>query len=52
MHGTLGEIKVHEDKGDGFIEGFRQNHLGSVQEEGNLRVDGLQDPEGNSRFFI
>ncbi len=33
-------------------EVFRQNHLGSVQEEGNLRFDVLQDPEVNSRFYI
>lgn len=37
---------------DEFIEVFRQNHLGSVQEEGNLRFDVLQDPEVNSRFYI
>ena len=34
MHVTLVEINVHEDKVDEFIEVFRQNHLGSVQEEG------------------
>ena len=37
MHVTLVEINVHEDKVDEFIEVFRQNHLGSVQEEGNLQ---------------
>ncbi|EFP8845292.1 autoinducer-2 (AI-2) modifying protein LsrG [Shigella flexneri] len=42
MHVTLVEINVHEDKVDEFIEVFRQNHLGSVQEEGNLRFDVLQ----------
>ncbi len=52
MHVTLVEINVHEDKVDEFIEVFRQNHLGSVQEEGNLRFDVLQDPEVNSRFYI
>lgn len=51
MHVTLVEINVHEDKIDEFIEVFRQNHLGSVQEEGNLRFDVLQDPEVNSRFI-
>lgn len=51
MHVTLVEINVHEDKVDEFIEVFRQNHLGSVQEEGNLRFDVLQDPEVNSRFI-
>ncbi|MCZ6127774.1 antibiotic biosynthesis monooxygenase, partial [Escherichia coli] len=52
MHVTLVEINVHEDKVDEFIEVFRQNHLGSVQEHGNLRFDVLQDPEVNSRFYI
>ena len=52
MHVTLVEINVHEDKIDEFIEVFRQNHLGSVQEEGNLRFDVLQDPEVNSRLYI
>ncbi|EQB8366785.1 antibiotic biosynthesis monooxygenase [Escherichia coli] len=52
MHVTLVEINVHEDKVDEFIEVFRQNHLGSVQEEGNLRFDVLQDPEVNSRFDV
>lgn len=52
MHVTLVEINVHEDKIDEFIEVFRQNHLGSVQEEGNLRFDVLQDPEVNSRFIF
>lgn len=51
MHVTLVEINVHEDKVDEFIEVFRQNHTGSVQEEGNLRFDVLQDPEVNSRFL-
>lgn len=32
MHVTLVEINVHEDKVDEFIEVFRQNHLGSVQD--------------------
>lgn len=50
MHVTLVEINVHEDKVDEFIEVFRQNHR-SVQEEGNLRFDVLQDPEVNSRFL-
>ncbi len=51
MHVTLVEINVHEDKVDEFIEVFRQNHLGSVQEEGNLRFDVLQDPEVKSPFI-
>lgn len=52
MHVTLVEINVHKDKVDQFIEVFRRNHLGSVQEKGNLRFDVLQDPEVATRFFI
>ncbi len=50
MHVTLVEINVHEDKVDEFIEVFART-TGSVQEEGNLRFDVLQDPEVNSRFL-
>lgn len=52
MHVTLVEINVHEDKIEQFIDVFRQNHLGSVQEEGNLRFDVLQDPDTPTRFYI
>lgn len=52
MHVTLVEINVHADKVDQFIEVFRHNHLGSVQEAGNLRFDVLQDPEVPTRFVI
>lgn len=31
---------------------FFARTTGSVQEEGNLRFDVLQDPEVNSRFYI
>lgn len=31
---------------------FSPEPPGSVQEEGNLRFDVLQDPEVNSRFYI
>ena len=51
MHVTLVEINVHEDKVDEIIEVFRLNHLGSVQEEGNLLFDVLQDPEVHSPFY-
>lgn len=51
MHVTLVEINVHEDKIDEFIEVFART-TGSVQEEGNLRFDVLQDPEVNSRFIF
>ena len=52
MHVTLVEINVHADKVEQFIEVFRHNHLGSVQEKGNLRFDVLQDAEIPTRFYI
>ncbi|WP_312951623.1 (4S)-4-hydroxy-5-phosphonooxypentane-2,3-dione isomerase [Superficieibacter sp.] len=52
MHVTLVEINVHDDKVEQFIDVFRQNHLGSVQEAGNLRFDVLQDPDAPTRFYI
>lgn len=42
MHVTLVEINVHDDKVEQFIDVFRQNHLGSIKEPGNLRFDVLQ----------
>ncbi|MBC3381310.1 (4S)-4-hydroxy-5-phosphonooxypentane-2,3-dione isomerase [Serratia fonticola] len=52
MHVTLVEINVHDDKVERFIEVFRQNHLGAIQEQGNLRFDVLQDPDIPTRFYI
>lgn len=50
MHVTLVEINVHDDKVEQFIDVFRQNHLGSIKEPGNLRFDVLQDPQVLTRF--
>lgn len=52
MHVTLVEINVHDDRIEQFIEVFRQNHLGAIQEKGNLRFDVLRDPEIPTRFYI
>ncbi|WP_058914266.1 (4S)-4-hydroxy-5-phosphonooxypentane-2,3-dione isomerase [Entomohabitans teleogrylli] len=52
MHVTLVEINVHDHKVEEFIDVFRHNHLGSIQEEGNLRFDVLQDPQIPTRFYI
>lgn len=52
MHVTLVEINVHDDKVEQFIDVFRQNHLGSIKEPGNLRFDVLQDPQVLTRFYI
>ncbi len=45
MHVTLVEINVHDDKVERH-RCFRQNHLGSSKEPGNLRFDVLQDHPG------
>ncbi|KAA8999265.1 (4S)-4-hydroxy-5-phosphonooxypentane-2,3-dione isomerase [Affinibrenneria salicis] len=52
MHVTLVEINVRDDKIDEFIRVFRDNHLGAIQEPGNLRFDVLQDERIPSRFYI
>ncbi|PHM65006.1 autoinducer-2 degrading protein LsrG [Xenorhabdus stockiae] len=52
MHVTLVEINVKADKIAEFIEVFRDNHLGSVREPGNLRFDVLQDENIPTRFYI
>lgn len=50
MHVTLVEINVKQDKIDEFIDVFRANHLGAIEEPGNLRFDVLQDEHIPTRF--
>ncbi|VYT64846.1 (4S)-4-hydroxy-5-phosphonooxypentane-2,3-dione isomerase [Metakosakonia massiliensis] len=52
MNVTLVEINIKPDKVEEFLEVFRANHEGAVQEPGNLRFDVLQDPEVKTRFLI
>lgn len=52
MEVTLVEINVWPDKIDEFLDVFRANHLGAVQEPGNLRFDVLQDALEPTKFFI
>lgn len=52
MHVTLVEINVKPDMVERFKEVFLPNHLGSIEEEGNLRFDVLQDEEEPTRFVI
>ncbi|MDF7659403.1 (4S)-4-hydroxy-5-phosphonooxypentane-2,3-dione isomerase [Erwiniaceae bacterium L1_54_6] len=52
MEVTLVEINVKADSIDEFLQVFRENHLGAVQEPGNLRFDVLQDSNVPTRFFI
>lgn len=52
MHVTLVEINLHQDKVARFLEVFRHNHEGSIQEPGNMRFDVLQDETLPTRFYI
>ncbi len=52
MEVTLVEINVKADKVDEFLRVFKLNHLGALQEPGNLRFDVLQDAQTATRFYI
>jgi len=52
MNVTLVEINIKPEYVDDFLEVFRANHEGAINEPGNLRFDVLRDPEVATRFFI
>jgi (4S)-4-hydroxy-5-phosphonooxypentane-2,3-dione isomerase len=52
MEVTLVEINVKADKVEEFKRVFYANHLGAINEPGNLRFDVLQDSEIPTRFYI
>lgn len=52
MEVTLVEINVKADKVGEFLRVFKLNHLGALQEPGNLRFDVLQDAQIVTRFYI
>jgi autoinducer 2-degrading protein len=52
MHVTLVQVRVKPEHIDEFIAATRTNHLGSVQEAGNLRFDVLQSPDDPSHFVL
>lgn len=52
MEVTMVEINVKADKVDEFLSVFKLNHLGALQEPGNLRFDVLQDENIATRFYI
>lgn len=52
MEVTMVEINIKADCIDEFLRVFKDNHLGAIQEPGNLRFDVLQDPAIPTRFFI
>lgn len=51
MNVTLVEINIKPERVDEFLEVFRANHEGALQEPGNLRFDVLQDPGGENPLF-
>ncbi|XBS70191.1 (4S)-4-hydroxy-5-phosphonooxypentane-2,3-dione isomerase [Acerihabitans sp. KWT182] len=52
MHVTLVEINIKPDRVDEFLAVFRENHLGSIREPGNVRFDVLRDERLPNRFYI
>jgi len=52
MNVTLVEINIKPECVDDFLDVFRANHEGAINEPGNLRFDVLQDPHLSTRFFI
>jgi autoinducer 2-degrading protein len=52
MEVTLVDINVKADKVDEFLRVFELNHLGALQEAGNLRFDVLQDEKVPTRFYV
>lgn len=52
MNVTLVEINIKPECVDEFMDVFRANHEGSINEPGNLRFDVLQDPDVATRFYI
>jgi (4S)-4-hydroxy-5-phosphonooxypentane-2,3-dione isomerase len=52
MHLTLVHVHVKSESRDAFIEATQLNHEGSVQEQGNLRFDVLQEPDDPNHFIL
>ena len=49
---TCVHVYVNPDHVDDFIAATTPNHLGSVQEPGNVRFDILQDAEDPTKFLL
>lgn len=52
MHVTIVHVKVKPQHVDEFIEATRENHVGSVQEAGNMRFDVLQMSTDPAHFVL
>ena len=49
---TIVHVWVKPESREAFIEASKANHLGSIQEEGNLRFDLLQDANDENKFVF
>lgn len=45
-------ITVKPGRVEDFLDAFRVNYEGTIEERGNVRFDVLQDPEDDTRFTI
>ena len=52
MHVALIHVHVEPEHVEAFARATRANHLGSVEEPGNLRFDVLQSEEDPTRFVL
>ena len=52
MHVTLVNIRMQPQHVADFVLATRANHLGSIDEPGNLRFDVLQSPQDASVFVL
>ena len=52
MNVTLVEINIKPERVNEFLDVFRANHEGALQEPGNLRFDVLRNPEDEHSFVI
>lgn len=52
MHVTIVQVQVKPEHIQDFINTARENHLGSVKEDGNRRFDVLQSAEDPAKFVL
>lgn len=52
MYVTIVYVSVKHDDVEAFIEATKVNHEASIQEEGNVRFDILQDFQETARFVL
>lgn len=52
MYVTIVDVLVKKDHITDFIQATEQNHLASIQEEGNRRFDLLQSDDNSQQFVL